>query len=347
MGRRRLGRCRPPERAPVKLRWIAALAALPLAAQDETTFRSDVRLVNVIATVQDENGVPVGGLEKENFRILDEGQEREIAVFERRTDRPLSIVLLVDASMSTGIELKYERAAAKRFAAQLLGPGAHADDRLAVMKFSEGIEMLVDFSRTPRNIERAIDRLQPEYGTSLYDGVLLASEQLEAREGRHVIIAISDGGDTTSYTSFGAALEAANAADVVMFSLIVHPVKADAGRNVGGENTLKMFAENTGGLTFIEYTEGGIDRAFSEILENLRTQYLLAYYPPQHTDPKTRFRKILIEVNAPHQRVLARAGYYVPEERRLLPESIPPDQLDITPKKRGGWREAEPSQSPK
>jgi Ca-activated chloride channel family protein len=332
----------------VKFFWIlVAAGCLPLGAQDDTLFRSDVRLVNVLATVQDENGNPIGGLEKKDFRILDEGVEREIAVFERRTDRPLSIVLLVDTSMSTGIELKYEREAAKRFAAQLLGPGAHPDDRLAVMKFSEGVDMLVDFSRTPRNIERAIDRLKAEYGTSLYDGVLLASEELEPRGGRHVIIAISDGSDTTSYTSFGASLEAAHSADAVVFSLIVRPVKADAGRNVGGENTLKMFASNTGGLTFIEYSEEGIDRAFGEILENLRTQYLLGYYPPEHTDPKTRFRKIGLEVNVPHQRVLARAGYYVPEERKLLPESIPPDGLDVTPKKRGGWREAEPSQPPK
>ncbi len=323
------------------------VASAPLAAQDPSvTFTSDVRLVNVIATVQDENGVPIGGLEKEDFRVLDNGEEREIAVFERRTDRPLSIMLLVDTSMSTGIEIKYEREAAKRFARQLLGAGAHPDDRLAVMKFSEGVELLSDFSRTQRQIDRALERLRPEYGTSLYDGVLLASEELEPRQGRHVIIAISDGGDTTSYTSFRASLQAAHAADAVIFSLIVRPVKSDAGRNLGGENTLKMFAENTGGLTFIEYTEAGIDRAFGEILENLRTQYLLGYYPPEHRDPKTRFRKIAVVVTAPHERVLARAGYYVPEERRLLPESIPPDNLDIRPRRRGGWKEAETPKSP-
>ena len=327
----------------MRLLAILALAASLSAQESAVTFTSDVRLVNVIATVQDENGVPIGGLEKEDFRILDNGQQREIAVFERRTDRPLSIVLLVDTSMSTGIEIKYERDAAKRFAAQLLGPGAHPGDRLAVMKFSEGVELLTDFSRTQRQIDRALDRLKPEYGTSLYDGVLLASEELEPRDGRHVIIAISDGGDTTSYTTFRAALEAAHGADAVIFSLIVRPVKSDAGRNLGGENTLKMFAENTGGLTFIEYTEAGIDRAFGEILENLRTQYLLGYYPPEHTDPNTRFRKIAVEVDEPHERVLARAGYYVPEERKLLPESIPPDQLDIKPRKRGGWKQAEPS----
>ena len=346
MGGRRVGRRGSQGRPDVKLAMVLALAATTLAAQEEALFRSDVRLVNVIATVQDENGVPIGGLGKEDFRILDEGEEREIAVFERRTDRPLSIVLLVDTSMSTGIEIKYEREAAKRFAAQLLGAGAHEEDRLAVMKFSEGVELLSDFSRNQRDIERALDKLKPELGTSLYDGVLLASEELQPREGRHVIIAISDGGDTTSYTTFRAALEAAHATDAVIFSLIVRPVKSDAGRNLGGENTLKMFAKNTGGLTFIEYTEAGIDRAFGEILENLRTQYLLGYYPPEHTDPKTRFRNIAVEVKGPHERVLARAGYYVPKERKLLPESIPPDRLEIAPRRRGGWRKAEPSQSP-
>lgn len=310
-------------------------------AQDDVVFRSEVSLVRVLATVQDaETGAPVGGLDAEDFSIIDGGEQQEITVFERRTDRPLSVVLLVDASLSTAIELKFERNSAKRFAANLLGEGAHRDDRLAVMKFSEGVELLADFSNRLRGLERGIDRLKAESGTSLYDGVLLASEELERREGRRVIVVISDGGDTTSFTSFGTALEQAHAADVVLYGLTVQPIKADAGRNVGGENALRMFAGQTGGKSFVEYGEEALNRAFDEILENLRTQYLLGYYPPEHTDPKTRYRRIEVGVDRADSHVLARQGYYVPKARTLLPESVSSDAVIRSPQKRR-WRTVE------
>lgn len=306
----------------MKLSLLLLLATATAFAQDDAVFRSEVRLVRVLATVQDANtGAPVAGLDVEDFRIVDGEEDQRITVFERRTDRPLSVILLVDASLSTAIELKFERNSAKRFAANLLGEGAHPDDRLAVMKFSEGVELLADFSNRLRGLERGIDRLKAESGTSLYDGVLLASEELESREGRRVIVVISDGGDTTSFTSFRAAMEQAHAADTVIYGLTVQPIKSDAGRNVGGENALRMFADQTGGKSFVEYGEDALNRAFDEILENLRTQYLLGYYPPEHTDPKTRYRRIEVTVDRPGSQVLARQGYYVPKDRRLLPES--------------------------
>lgn len=320
---------------------LLLLAASAAFAQDDVVFRSEVRLVRVLATVQDSNtGAPVGGLDVEDFRIIDGDEQQEISVFERRTDRPLSVVLLVDASLSTAIELKFERNSAKRFAANFLGEGAHPDDRLAVMKFSEGVELLADFSNQLRSLERGIDRLKAESGTSLYDGVLLASEELEGREGRRVIVVISDGGDTTSFTSFRAALEQAHAADVVLYGLTVQPIKSDAGRNVGGENALRMFADQTGGKSFVEYGEEALNRAFDEILENLRTQYLLGYYPPEHTDPKTRYRRIEVSVDRADSQVLARQGYYVPKARTLLPESVTPGVVIRSPEKRR-WRTVE------
>ena len=152
-----------------------------------------------------------------------------------------------------------------------------------------------------------------------------------------MLIIITDGGDTTSYTNFRTAIEAAHAADAVIYSLIVQPIKSDAGRNVGGERTLWMFAEGTGGKAFVEYGEEGLNRAFSEILENIRTQYLLAYYPPEHDDYKTRFREIQVKVDVEKATVLARSGYYVPKERKLLPESVVAPPVE-TPRPKGRWR---------
>ena len=322
---------------------VCLLLASSAAAQEagEVTFSSDVSLVNVLVTVKDAAGAPIGGLEAENFSVLDNGEPREIRVFEPRTDRPLSIVMLVDASLSTGIQLEYEKASGKRFAANLFGDGSHPDDRMAVMKFSEGVDLLADFTRSEKTIGRGLDRLKAQTGTSLYDGVLLASEELEQRSGRHVIILITDGGDTTSYSTYRQALEAAHAADAVIYALTVLPVKADAGRNLGGERTIELLARNTGGVSFVEVGEEALNRAFDEILKNLRTQYLIGYYPPQHDDPKTRFRRIEVQVDRQETKVLARAGYYVPKERRTLPPRLPDRDISVSPRDKPGWRSVE------
>lgn len=351
MGRRRAARRGWVRvRIPASVRWLGAAALLVSLAfgqePEEATFRSDVRLVNLLVTVKDAKGVPIGGLSPENFRVLDNGDSREIRVFERRTDRPLSIVLLVDASLSTGVLIDYERNSGKRFAANVFGDGSHPDDRMAVMKFSEGVDLLADFTRSERSIGRGLERLKPQTGTSLYDGVLLASEELERRPGRHVIVLITDGGDTTSYSTYMQALEAAQAADAVIYSLTVLPVKADAGRNIGGEHTLELFAQNTGGVAFVEVGEEALNRAFDEILENLRTQYLIGYYPPEHTDPKTRFRRVEVQVDVPNTKVLARSGYYVPEERRILTPNDTNRDVSITPKGQKGWRTVDGSAAP-
>ncbi len=334
----------------IELRPICLLLlclASPLAAQDDVVFRSEVNLVNVTATVRDANGGVIGGLAVEHFRILDGGEEQKIVVFERQTDRPLSVMLLVDASLSAAVEIEFERASAKRFMTSLFGDGAHKDDRLGVMKFSEGVDLLAPLTRRNSVVERALDRIRPESGTSLYDGVLLASEELQKRDGRRVLIILTDGGDTTSYSSFPQAIEAAQNADVVIYSVIVQPVKADAGRNIGGENTLYLFAEGTGGKAFVEYGEDGLDRVFGEILENLRTQYLLAYYQPAHSDMRARYREIKVTVDVPGAAVLARSGYYVPEERKLLPESIPTRSIETEQRPSGRWRQATPAESAK
>lgn len=326
---------------------FVALIGLPttMFAQGEAVFRSDVRLVNVTATVRDANGGIVGGLEADDFHIVDGDAEREIVVFERQTDRPLSVMLLIDSSLSTAIELEFERSSAKRFVANIFGEGAHDDDRVAVMEFSEGVRLVAPFTRRERTLGRALDRIKPDTGTSLYDGVLLASEELERRDGRRVIVIVTDGGDTTSYSSYRDSIEAAQAADAVIYSVVVQPVKADAGRNTGGERTLRMFADGTGGKSFVEYGEAGLNRVFSEILENLRTQYLLGYYPPEHENSQTRYREIQVSVDRRGATVLARAGYYVPEAQRYLPESIPAtiEQLEQYP--RGRWRDATPAET--
>jgi Ca-activated chloride channel family protein len=158
------------------------------------------------------------------------------------------------------------------------------------------------------------------------------------------MIIITDGGDTTSNTSFEQALRATHAIDAVIYGMIVMPIKSDAGRNTGGENALKTLAGNTGGATFVQLGTENLDEAFAQILRNLRTQYLLAYYPPELPETNETFRPIEVRVNRANVTVLARKGYFLPEQRRA-PVSEP-GQISIRPRVPERQPEAAPPASP-
>ena len=188
---------------------------------------------------------------------------------------------MLDTSLSTAKELDFERESAKRFVRNLLGPGSHRSDQVGVFQFSVYVELLTGFTASTKRLDKALNRIQADSGTSMYDGILLAAGQLRRRPGRKVMIIITDGGDTTSNVPYRKALQEAHAVDAVIYGIIVMPITADAGRNVGGENALKALATSTGGTTFVQHAGTDLDRAFNEILRNLRTQYLIAYYPPE------------------------------------------------------------------
>ncbi len=120
-----------------------------------------------------------------------------------------------------------------------------------------------------------------EAGTSLYDAILLASRDIEDRPGRKVLVIVTDGGDTTSHADFQRAAEAAQLADAVIYPVLVVPITNEAGRNIGGENALTTLAERTGGRVFAPSLGAALDQAFDQIIRDLRTQYLLGFYPKE------------------------------------------------------------------
>jgi len=292
----------------------AAVAAAVAAGQEVPSFQVDVRLVNVIATVKDPTGRPVGGLEQASFQILAGGVPQQIAVFERQTDRPLSVALLFDASLSVAKELPFEQEAALRFLRNLLGPGANRADRVAVFRFSSSVEQMQGFTASLARLKDAVQGIRPESGTSVYDALYLAADRLSGREGRKVIILVTDGGDTTSTTEYHQALESVQLADAVVYPIIVVPITSDAGRNLGGENALKTISASTGGFWFRQHNEQDLDGAFTEILRDLRIQYLLGFYPQGVPAAADRFHRIEVRVDRPGVRILARSGYYTPAE---------------------------------
>ena len=299
--------------ASTRLAAVMLLLAAPLAAQqaEPAMFTADVSLVTLPVTVKDSTGAPLGDLDRGEFEVLEEGDSRDLAVFERRTDRPLSVALMLDTSLSTAVELRYEREAASRFLAKLLGSASQPGDRAAIFAFSADVQILQGFTRDHKALEKALGRVRPDSGTSVYDAVRLASGALARRDGRRVIVMITDGGDTTSHWRFADALRAAHEREIAIYPLIVLPIQSDAGRNRGGEHALITLAEKTGGETFVQHGTTNLDAAFGEILRNLRTQYLIGFYPLlEGTNRKEVFRTIEIRVKRDGAFVLARSGYY-------------------------------------
>ncbi len=220
---------------------------------------------------------------------------QDIAVFDRNTSLPLSVAIMIDTSGSTQIELHNEIDSVLKFIPTILNAG-NPDDVFALFSFNWRTNMEVDFSRNQHRAERALHALRGEGGTSLYDAIYLASDSLVDREGRHAMVVVTDGGDTTSYKHYEDALKAAQRADVVMYPIIVVPIANDAGRNTGGEHALETLAESTGGRIFYSAGFEQLDEAFTDILQALRTQYLLGYYPKNVREEPNLFHPIKMEI---------------------------------------------------
>src|SRR5713101_9378073 len=289
--------------------FFLSFCATGLAQDPETTVKVDVKLVNVFVTVTDEHGAPVTKLKKENFNLQEDGKEQKIAVFDKESALPLSIVLAVDTSLSTRKDLPLELASARRFAHAILRPV----DALSLYAFSETVSELTAFTADLRIIDRAIDHVRLGSATALYDALFLGSEALEPRQGRKVMVVITDGGDTMSKVNYQEAVRAAETAEAILYSIIVVPIEASAGRDTGGEHALIQLSADTGGKYFYASSLAQLDEAFHQISDELRTQYLLAYYPSQRLSDSD-FRRIQVKVKGiPSDsdfKVRHRTGYF-------------------------------------
>jgi len=287
-------------------------AAPPSQSQSEpaTKLKVEVNLVNVFVTVTDEHGAPIGGLTKDNFQLQEDGQEQRIAVFDKESALPLSIALAIDTSLSTRHDLPLEQASAKRFANTILRPV----DALCVYGFSEVVnESSAGYTSELKRVDEAIDHIRMGAATALYDAIYLASRSLDHRKGRKVIVLITDGGDTASKVDYKEAVRAAEEAEALVYSIIIVPIESSAGRETGGEHALIQLSEDTGGKWYYATSMAQLDDAFRKISDELRTQYLLAYYPSERSS-FSEFRRIQVKAvgvpDAASFKVRHRAGYY-------------------------------------
>jgi Ca-activated chloride channel homolog len=283
----------------------SAGAVQQLPGVPEPRFHVDVRLVNVFVNVTDPNGAPVGGLTQDDFALSEDGVPQKIAYFERETNMPLSLVLAIDTSGSVRKDSDIERRAARDFLRALLRPV----DRLDLIDFNSSVREVVPFTNDMHRIEWGLDNLDYGPATALYDAVYLSSQLLGGRSGRKALILISDGGNTISGVDYPQALDQAIRDEVMVYSLIDLPILSDAGRDTGGEHAMITLSQETGGKYF--YAEyGNITGAFQKISEDLRTQYLLGYYPVQRRT-ESDFRRIQVTLKGrPNDTLRYRPGYY-------------------------------------
>jgi Ca-activated chloride channel homolog len=260
--------------------------------EPNATFKVNVKLVSVFTTVTDSSGAPISTLKQEDFQVFEDGKPQQIAVFHRESELPLSIVVAIDTSLSTRGDQKLELESARRFAHAILRP----IDGLSLFQFSEIVDQLTPFTSDVHTIDKAINRVHSGAATALYDTLYLGSDALLARRGRKVMVVITDGGDTVSKSSYQDAVRAAQEAEVILYSIIIVPIENSAGRDTGGEHALIQLSRDTGGKYFYATGMEGLDAAFRQISDELRTQYLIAYYPNQRL-ADSDYRRIDIKVN--------------------------------------------------
>jgi VWFA-related protein len=310
---------------------FALLLGTGLTAQ-EPTIKVDVDLVNVLCSVRNKGGGLVGNLEKKDFTVFEDGKQQEIKYFTRETDLPLTIGLLVDTSKSQERLIDIERRAAYEFFSKVL----RKKDEAFLIQFGAEAELLQDSTSSPKLLQKGLDQLrlsvplgglhpgpvptqQNLAGTILYDAVYLAAnEKLKGEVGRKAMVLITDGVDTGSKISRDRAIEAAQKADAIIYS-IYYVDRAAYGFGTfgtfgggGGEGELRRMSAETGGAVFHVDRGHTLDDIFREIQDEMRSQYSLAYAPTNAKKDGT-FRKIEVRASSRDFKVQTRKGYYAIE----------------------------------
>jgi Ca-activated chloride channel family protein len=270
-------------------------------------IRVSVNLVTVLVSVLDEHNRPAPDLPREAFQLFDEGNEQKIDIFEPETSQPLDLALMIDASMSAHKEITFEEEAAAHFIRQVVRPG----DRLAVFSFDDEVrQQQPGFSDNVAALQTAVRKIPDGAGTSIYDAVLLGSRALAHRgdDRRRVIVLVTDAGETTSRSDFDAALREAVSTNVLLYTIVIRPVKNENGRNTAGEHALETMTDTTGGAMFYPDTAQELTAIFDRIDRELRTQYRLAYYPNPR-GPANTYRSIEVKVTTGTYQVRHRKTY--------------------------------------
>jgi VWFA-related protein len=269
--------------------------------------------VNLIFTVTDKHGHFIKDLRQSDFKILDDKKPPlQIKNFSSQTDLPLRVGLLIDASNSIRDRFKFEQEAATEFLNDIVRPRY---DQAFVIGFDSTPEVTADFTDDSQKLSRGIHMLRAGGGTALYDAIYFACRDklLRASETasgvRKAIILLSDGDDNQSRVTREEAIEMAQRAEVIVYAISTNI----SGVVQRGDKTLQRIAEATGGRYFAPFKLQDVANAFTEIEQELRSQYALAYKPADFR-PDGRYREIDITADRKGLYVRARKGYFAPRQ---------------------------------
>jgi VWFA-related protein len=333
--------------------FLAAAAAASVVRAQDATFSTDVKVVSVLATVRDKDKKIVSDLTKDDFDLAEEGRAQTIKYFSRETDLPLTLGLLVDTSLSQREVLGDERTASRRFIEKVLREDR---DQTFLIHFDHDTELLQDLTSSRAKLERSLDDLElaqndrPQMrragggggggypgsgggrlaGTTLYDAILLASDELmRKRQGRKALILLTDGVDNGSKSPLSQAIESAQRADTLVYSILFAGQEGQpqgfggggfGGRRRGGgfpppqrerpdgKKVLERISRETGGGFFEVTKKLSIDQIYERIEEELRNQYSLGFTPD--TSAGGGFRRITVTVKQKGMIAQTREGYY-------------------------------------
>lgn len=307
---------------------------------DGEVLKVETNLVSIPVSVYDRNGLYIPNLRKENFKIFEDGKEQEVAYF-GTSDKPFTVVLLIDVSPSTEYKIEQIQDAAVAFVEQL-----KPQDSVMVIQFDSGVKVLTkpELTNDREKIRKAIYDTGFGGGTSLYDAVDFSlRKRLEKVEGRKAIVLFTDGVDTTSRRAdFESTVREAEESDAMIFPIYYNTYLDGRGIGSGGvmqtspilnfplpgvgmgggtygsseehargRAYLEELAGATGGRVFRpNSTPGGLNAAFEGIAEELRKQYNIGYYPQEESQAGTR-KQIKVRVDRPRLIVRARDSYIV------------------------------------
>jgi len=322
-----------------------------------TKIAVEVKTVSVLATIRDKHGKIVSNLAKDDFVLEEDGRPQDINYFVRESDQPLRLGLLVDTSLSQRRVLEQERSASYSFLDHLLRPEKDLD---SVIHFDREVELLQEFTSSRPKLQAALQALQaPQFdanrggngdgnsgggdgrgsrrrggGTLLYDAIYLASDELMSKQqGRKALIILSDGVDHGSKETLTAAIETAQRADTVVYSILFKDAEENGNRGFGvgqrgggrrggrypqqerpdGKKILQQISKATGGRLYEVSKKETVEKIYSEIEEELRSQYSLAYIPEKNEG--LGYHKIALTTEQKDLLVQARDGYYATQPR--------------------------------
>ena len=260
-----------------------------------------VELVELPVVVLDQNGMPVIGLELDNFTVYEDEEQVEVEGFGTTADLPLSLAIAVDTSGSMIEDFPKVRRAVRGFTDELLEEG----DQAVLIRFSWDARVQVNWTDNIKALVGDLDTVTPEGGTSLHDAVVRSLEQFRGRRGRQAVVLLTDGEDTTSRTDWKVAERFAHTMRIPVFSIGLGVGKlAFSNRKI-----LTGLAEETGGEAFFPKKVDELPAVYARIAELLRSQYLL-WYPSPSDKPPVEFRKIEVTVDQPDTVINTIAGYY-------------------------------------